>query len=38
MGQGWVQGALATAEQVLLQELGLERPVWLPAGADIGTA
>ena len=35
-GQGWVQGALATAEQVLQQELGLARPAWLPARADIG--
>jgi monoamine oxidase len=34
--QGWVQGALATAEQVLQQELGLTRPDWLPAQADIG--
>jgi monoamine oxidase len=37
-GQGWVQGALATAEQVLQQELGLDRPEWLPAQADIGPA
>jgi lysine 2-monooxygenase len=37
-GQGWVQGALATAEHVLQQELGLERPAWLPAQADIGMA
>ncbi len=35
-GQGWVQGALATAEHVLQQELGLARPAWLPAQADIG--
>ena len=35
-GQGWVQGALATAEQVLQQEFGLARPAWLPAQADIG--
>jgi len=34
--QGWVQGALATAEHVLQQELGLARPAWLPAGADNG--
>lgn len=27
--QGWAEGALATAEQVAEQHLGLERPAWL---------
>ena len=29
-GQGWVEGALETAEMVLQNHLGLEAPEWLP--------
>ena len=28
-GQGWVEGALATAEGVLQKHLGIEAPTWL---------
>jgi lysine 2-monooxygenase len=34
--QGWVEGALQTAEQVLQQKLGLVYPRWLPADTHLG--
>ncbi len=34
--QGWVEGALITAELVLQQEFGLSAPSWLPAGYYLG--
>ncbi|HLN62927.1 MAG TPA: NAD(P)/FAD-dependent oxidoreductase [Symbiobacteriaceae bacterium] len=34
--QGWVEGALTTAEIVLQQKFGLEWPVWLPQGYYLG--
>jgi monoamine oxidase len=34
--QGWVEGALTTAELVLQKEFGLQRPSWLPANYYLG--
>jgi flavin-dependent amine oxidoreductase len=34
--QGWVEGGLRSAERVLQDELGLEPPEWLGAGAYFG--
>jgi monoamine oxidase len=34
--QGWAEGALQTAEQVLRQKFGLPGPSWLPAGVHLG--
>lgn len=34
--QGWVEGGLRSAERVLQDELGLEPPEWLGAGAYLG--
>jgi monoamine oxidase len=34
--QGWVEGALQTAEQVLRQKFGLPGPDWLPTDAHLG--
>jgi lysine 2-monooxygenase len=34
--QGWVEGGLRSAERVLQDELGLEPPDWLDAGAYVG--
>lgn len=34
--QGWVEGALRTAEHVLRDQLGLTRPSWMPADAVLG--
>ncbi|MCE3276444.1 MAG: putative monoamine oxidase [Propionibacteriaceae bacterium] len=34
--QGWVEGALQTAEQVLQQKFGLTHPRWLPTDANLG--
>jgi len=34
--QGWVEGALQTAEHVLQDYFGLLRPCWLPSSADLG--
>jgi monoamine oxidase len=34
--QGWVEGALTTAELVLEQHFGLARPSWLPSGYYLG--
>lgn len=34
--QGWVEGALTTAELALEQGFGLERPAWLPADYYLG--
>jgi monoamine oxidase len=36
VAQGWVEGALQTAEHVLQDHLGLPRPAWLPADAWLG--
>jgi monoamine oxidase len=30
-GQGWVEGALETAELVLQEHFGLGAPAWVPA-------
>jgi monoamine oxidase len=30
--QGWVEGALQTAEQVVCEKLGMAHPAWLPVG------
>lgn len=35
-GQGWVYGALATAELMLQEHFGLPRPSWLPRGVYLG--
>ena len=35
-GQGWVEGALETAERTLQEQVGLARPRWLPSGAFLG--
>lgn len=35
-GQGWVEGALSTAELVLQRYFGLRRPAWLPRGYYLG--
>ena len=34
--QGWVEGALTSAEHVLEDHFGLRRPSWLPADYYIG--
>jgi monoamine oxidase len=34
--QGWVEGALTTAEIVLQRQFGLQRPEWLPADYYLG--
>jgi len=34
--QGWVEGALQTAELMLEEHFGLSRPDWLPADYDLG--
>jgi hypothetical protein len=34
--QGWVEGALQTAEKLLEDHFGLKRPSWLPADYDLG--
>lgn len=34
--QGWVEGALQTAELVVEEQFGLPRPSWLPADYDLG--
>lgn len=34
--QGWVEGALQSAERVLRDHLGLKAPQWIPADADLG--
>lgn len=34
--QGWILGALSSAERVLQDHLGLSYPPWLTAGADLG--
>jgi monoamine oxidase len=36
INQGWVEGALQTAELMLEEHFGLERPAWLPAGYSLG--
>lgn len=33
---GWVEGALQTAERVLQDQFGLAHPAWLPADANLG--
>jgi hypothetical protein len=35
-GQGWVIGALNTAERVLERQFGLGRPSWLPRSVYLG--
>lgn len=35
-GQGWVLGALNTAERMLHERFGLPRPAWLPADIYLG--
>jgi lysine 2-monooxygenase len=34
--QGWVEGALTTAERLMEEVFGLPRPAWLSAGAYLG--
>jgi monoamine oxidase len=34
-GQGWVEGALDTAESTLEEFFGLKRPAWLPKGTQL---
>jgi monoamine oxidase len=34
--QGWVEGALQTAERMLEEHFGMARPRWLPADYDLG--
>jgi monoamine oxidase len=34
-GQGWVEGALDTAESTLQDFFGLKRPAWLPKGTQL---
>ncbi len=34
--QGWIEGALQTAEHVLEREFGLDRPPWLPPAYSLG--
>jgi monoamine oxidase len=34
--QGWVEGALQTAELMLEEYFGLKRPDWLPRDYDLG--
>ncbi|AEF41371.1 flavin monoamine oxidase family protein [Hoyosella subflava] len=34
--QGWVDGALSTAERVLQDHLGVPAPEWLPTGTQLG--
>jgi monoamine oxidase len=34
--QGWVEGALQTAERMLEEHFGLLRPGWAPADYDLG--
>jgi monoamine oxidase len=36
INQGWVEGALQTAELMLEEHFGLKRPAWLPAGYNLG--
>jgi hypothetical protein len=35
--QGWVEGALTSAELLLEEEMGMSRPSWLPANYYLGT-
>jgi len=34
--QGWINGALQTAERMLQSHFALRRPAWLPTGVDLG--
>ena len=34
--QGWVEGAINTAERVLETQFGLRRPTWVSAGYSFG--
>jgi monoamine oxidase len=36
INQGWVEGALQTAELMLEEHFGLKRPSWLPSGYSLG--
>jgi monoamine oxidase len=36
INQGWVEGALQTAELMLEEHFGLKRPSWLPASYNLG--
>jgi monoamine oxidase len=36
VNQGWVEGALQTAERMLEEHFSLQRPSWLPADYDLG--
>lgn len=36
INQGWVEGALQTAELMLEEHFGLKRPKWLPADYNLG--
>jgi monoamine oxidase len=36
INQGWVEGALQTAELMLEEHFGLQRPSWLPSDYDLG--
>jgi monoamine oxidase len=36
INQGWVEGALQTAELMLEEHFGLRRPAWLPADYSLG--
>ena len=35
--QGWVQGALNSAELMLKENFNLTRPAWLPPSYDLGS-
>jgi monoamine oxidase len=35
IGQGWVEGALTTAEQMLEKHFGLRRPEWLKTDYEL---
>jgi len=36
--QGWVEGALTSAEMLLEEQFKLTRPSWIPAGYPLGPA
>ena len=36
INQGWVEGALQTAELMLEEHFGLKRPSWLPSDYSLG--
>ncbi len=36
LDQGWINGALQTAERVLRDHFGLQQPGWLPGSVPLG--